>query len=477
MTRSLSDSVVHSNHGYLKFGSATCSSSGSGLSRSRDDGAVSVAGVDAVRALMGRRLREVRVSGGATLTRVARLTGAAVGAYLAALLLLDDPRPVLAPLTALLIVQVTLVGTITDTVRRILSVVAGVAIAIVFSAFVGFSWWSLALLCAGSILVGQLLRLGPHLLEVPISAMLVLAVGGSQHAALDRVTATVVGAAVGLLVNVLFPPAVQTRSAGAAIEQYAGQLAGLLDRAADGLTGRLGADQAAQWLDEARELSAEAAQVEQALARLEESRRLNPRAVGTASAAPGLRSGLSALEHAAVALRSLYRSLADRARHQPASEPLYSDEIGEVFAALLRDLARAVRDFGALIRVEPDEHSQPDSAELAAALDSAREARAKLTELLLVDPNADPESWQLHGALLAAADRVLRELDVEERARQREAQRQALADSATRAGVTAQRLRSATKAATRSVADAVAELPHPGARKGDGRARQPDNPG
>ena len=127
-----------------------------------------------------------------------RLTGAAVAAYLVALLLLDDPRPVLAPLTALLIVQVTLVGTITDTARRILSVVAGVALAIVFSAFVGFSWWSLALLIAASIMEGQVLRLGPHLLEVPISAMLVLAVGGSEHAALDRVTATVVGAAVGL---------------------------------------------------------------------------------------------------------------------------------------------------------------------------------------------------------------------------------------------------------------------------------------
>ena len=33
---------------------------------------------------------------------------------------------------------------------------------------------------AVSLVVGQLLRLGPHLLEVPISAMLVLAVGGAD---------------------------------------------------------------------------------------------------------------------------------------------------------------------------------------------------------------------------------------------------------------------------------------------------------
>ncbi|HXD24526.1 MAG TPA: hypothetical protein VN609_01245, partial [Propionibacteriaceae bacterium] len=53
-----------------------------------------------------------------------RLTSGAVAAYLAALLVLDDPRPVLAPLTALLVVQVTLVGTVADSLRRILSVIA-----------------------------------------------------------------------------------------------------------------------------------------------------------------------------------------------------------------------------------------------------------------------------------------------------------------------------------------------------------------
>jgi hypothetical protein len=97
---------------------------------------------------------------GAVTTRTLRLTGAAVAAYLAALLVLDDPRPVLAPLTALLVVQVTLVGTVADSLRRILSVIAGVAVAVGFSAFVGFSWWSLALIIAVSLLVGQFLRLG-----------------------------------------------------------------------------------------------------------------------------------------------------------------------------------------------------------------------------------------------------------------------------------------------------------------------------
>ena len=174
---------------------------------------------------------------GAVTTRTLRLTGAAVAAYLAALLVLDDPRPVLAPLTALLVVQVTLVGTVADSLRRILSVIAGVAVAVGFSAFVGFSWWSLALIIAVSLLVGQFLRLGDQQLEVPISAMLVLAVGGSETAATDRISATIVGAAVGLAVNVVFPPAVQSQSAGAAVEEYADEVAGLLEQVAEGMPG------------------------------------------------------------------------------------------------------------------------------------------------------------------------------------------------------------------------------------------------
>jgi hypothetical protein len=79
----------------------------------------------------------------------------------------------------------------------------------------------------------------------------------------------------------------------------------------------------------------------------------------------------------------------------------------------------------------------------------------------------------LHGALLAAADRVLRELDAEERARQRETQRQALAAGNTLAATAARRLRGATNAATRRITDAVTERPHrAGAPKTD--ARKPD---
>jgi uncharacterized membrane protein YgaE (UPF0421/DUF939 family) len=435
---------------------------------------VRLAPVEVVR----RTLTRVWARRGAIATRTLRLTGAAVAAYLAALLVLDDPRPVLAPLTALLVVQVTLVGTINDSLRRIASVVVGVAVAVGFSAFVGFTWWSLALIIAVSLLIGQFLHLGAHQLEVPISAMLVLAVGGSETAATDRISATIVGAAVGLAVNILFPPAVQSQSAGAAVEEYAKEVAGLLDQVAGSVRRPATREQIKTWLDEARYLTNQVPQVEAGLDELEASRRLNRHAIDTITSAPGLRSGLNALEHAALDLRALYRLLADVQLNPSSAGGLEDSDVRTAFATLLRDIATAIRDFGGLVRAEADDEGAAHPEELAAALDSAGEARARLTELLLVDPQTDPEQWQLTGALLTAADRALRELDLDERARLREARRRLLTGGeAIRAAVSTDRLLEATRSATHTVTDAVVDAVAEVPRRRAGhwvRGRDPD---
>jgi uncharacterized membrane protein YccC len=129
------------------------------------------------RRIAAAALDRLRQRGQKAVVRALRLTTAAAAAYLVADLLFPGTRPLLAPLTALLVVQVTLYSTLTTGLQRIASVVAGVVVAVLFSALVGFSWWSLALLIAAAILVGQLLQLREQMLEVPISAMLVLAVG------------------------------------------------------------------------------------------------------------------------------------------------------------------------------------------------------------------------------------------------------------------------------------------------------------
>src|SRR3954454_10192407 len=134
--------------------------------------------------------------------RTAKATLAAVLAYVAADLLHTTDAPILAPLTALLVVQLTVYETVAQSIQRVFSVLAGVLVAVGIATFVGLSWWSLGAVVAVSLAVGQFLRLGPHTAEVPISAMLVLAVGGpgAQNAATGRVYETLVGAVVGVAV-------------------------------------------------------------------------------------------------------------------------------------------------------------------------------------------------------------------------------------------------------------------------------------
>ncbi|HEY0487288.1 MAG TPA: aromatic acid exporter family protein [Mycobacteriales bacterium] len=375
----------------------------------------------------------VRERGRKALWRALRLTGAAVAAYVVADRVLSSYHPLaapplLAPLTALLIVQVTFFSTLTDSVKRVLSVVAGVVLAIVFSMTVGFSWWSLGALVAASIVVGQLLRLGDHLLEVPISAMLVLGVGAAaESVATSRIVETLIGAAVGVAVNVLWPPPVQTRSAGEAIDRFAEETAAFLERVADELVAGMLREHAGRWLEESRRLDGYVTRLDAALRRATESRRFNPRAVGTPDTGPALRAGLDTLEHCLVALRGLLRTIVEGAEVWPAGDEAKSLEVRDALAQLLRDLARAFRAFGAVLRVEVEgveDLAHVGDADLAAALEDLHRDRAALTRLLLVDPAGETHRWQLHGALLASVDRMLRELDVGERTRLRERLRQ-----------------------------------------------------
>src|SRR3954452_22501983 len=172
--------------------------------------------------------------------RTAKATLAAVLAYVAADLLGTSDAPILAPLTALLVVQLTVYETVAQGIQRVFSVLAGVLVAVGIATFVGLSWWSLGAVVAVSLAVGRFLHLGPRAVEVPISAMLVLAVGGAgaQGAAVGRVYETLIGAAVGLAVNFAVAPPVHVRPAGTAIAHLADHLAEFLR----GLAGELRQD-------------------------------------------------------------------------------------------------------------------------------------------------------------------------------------------------------------------------------------------
>jgi uncharacterized membrane protein YgaE (UPF0421/DUF939 family) len=345
--------------------------------------------------------------------RTAKTTLAAVLAYLLAVALLgDEVPPLLAPLTALLVAQLTIFETVKSGVERVGSVVAGVLVAVLVSNFVGLTWWSLGIVIFAALAIGTVLHLGDHTLEVPISAMLVLAVTGEAGtAAIDRVTETLIGAVTGVVVSFLLRPPVYVQPAGDAIGKLASDMAELLTSMGEELTEGWSSGQARAWADRARDLDRPLRAARVALARGEESLRLNPRQRRVREGASSLRAALAALEHAAVQLRAVTLDLADLAEAVEAkgqAEP----ELLVALGRLLAELGGGVAAFGQL--VAPEVAGPPrEAVPLHIALEIARTHRDVLAELMLVDARTDLELWHIQGSLLANVDRLLREIDLE----------------------------------------------------------------
>jgi uncharacterized membrane protein YgaE (UPF0421/DUF939 family) len=346
---------------------------------------------------------------------ITRMTLTAVFAYLLALQLPGaSTRSVLAPLTALLVVQATLFHTIRSAVQRVIGVTTGVLAAVAVSAYVPFSWWVLGLLIAGTLALGLMLRLREDTLEVPVSAMLIFAVD-SHAAATSRITETLVGAAAGLAAGLLFAP-LRVQPAKDAIGDLSRQMADLLGQMAAGLADEPDPRRAAEWLDRTRALRGEIERVDDALGQAEESVRLNPRRLRYPNPAAGLRDGVDTLERAATDLRVLARALADSARLDSGDSPVKDAETRARLAAVITELAASVRAYGQLIEADPEPSLSLPHAEAALSsvledhLEEAQRQQDRLADLLAADPAERPDGWPLRGEILAHVDRLRNEL-------------------------------------------------------------------
>jgi len=174
---------------------------------------------------------------------------------------------------------------------------------------------------------------------------------------------------------------------------------------------------AREWLDDARRITHDIPAVGAALLRAEEGRRLNLRAVRTPLVEPGLRQGLEALEHTAVAIRGLMRSVADAANGDWLDQD-HASEVLRDLAETFRSLAAGADAFGELVRDEGDvavSLSRDDIARLQDAQDGMLRARARLDAALTDAGPADVV--ELYAAARATVRRLQHELGLDERVR------------------------------------------------------------
>lgn len=171
------------------------------------------------------------------LLQVAKSALAIVAAWLLAGWLVQGPPPIFAAIAALLVVQPSINQSFTRAVERSVGVILGVVIAALLGLAFGSEPW-VALLSAGvALIVAWAARISAGATnQIAISALLVLALGtATPNYALDRVLETLIGAAIGIVVNAVLVPPVLVPAAREKVDTLGRELAAAMERLADAL--------------------------------------------------------------------------------------------------------------------------------------------------------------------------------------------------------------------------------------------------
>lgn len=171
------------------------------------------------------------------LLQVLKTSVAAVIAWVVAGFVVQQPLPIFAAIAALLVVQPSVTQSIEKGLERSIGVVAGVVIALGAGQIFGTSSWVILMVIVLAVVVAWALKLSAGSAnQIPISAMLVIALGGQNaEYAVDRIIETIIGAMIGLIVNlaivapVIVSPAhtavlLLTKHTAAALESLASAL-------------------------------------------------------------------------------------------------------------------------------------------------------------------------------------------------------------------------------------------------------------
>ncbi len=190
------------------------------------------------------------------LLQVLKTSVAAVVAWVVASFALQQPLPIFAAIAALLVVQPSVTQSIEKGLERSIGVVAGVAIAIGAGQLFGDHSWVILSVIIISIIVAWALRLGPGSAnQIPISAMLVIALGGQDSGyAFERIIETVIGALIGLIVNLAIVAPVFVSPARVAVASLTKRTTAVLESLARALSAPQSDAELRKLLDEARML-------------------------------------------------------------------------------------------------------------------------------------------------------------------------------------------------------------------------------
>lgn len=319
----------------------------------------------------------------------------AIAAWIACVALLGQPLPIFAAIAALLVVQPSVNQSVAKGIERSIGVIAGVIVAYLAGLAFGPQSWLVLAVVVVSLLIAWALKLGPGSSnQIPISAMLVLAIGAMDAGyAIDRIIETIIGAAAGLLINVAIVPPVLLAPAQRAVATLLNDCANILDRLAESLRQPQTRVELDALLRDARTTLTARDDAILALERAEESLHFNPRRSAHKTGLDHDRELLRRLRVLVTRIVGMTRAIHDR------YDPTLLDE--PTVGAIATELSRAAHDLRLLGR-DSDAIAATEVPTITAELP------ALTAPLMIARPH--PQHWILIGSLLEDLRRIREEI-------------------------------------------------------------------
>jgi uncharacterized membrane protein YgaE (UPF0421/DUF939 family) len=321
------------------------------------------------------------------------------------------PKPYFAPLAAILCLQATIAESLSRGVQRIAGVVAGIALAIVFTRWLGLNAWSLAFMVFVGMAAATRLKLGPQgIPQVAISALMVMAVGEAVRGyAWYRLFGTAIGAVVAIAVaGIVWPPDL-TPEASQSLRILAQGLSELLEDIRRDVNEGLTPAAAERHLVRARAVASGLDGAKRGFTRAETSLRWNPWHRAAKVRLKRLGQTLLVMDHVLMQIRGISRTLTlasqpDALEHPAA--PWCPAGRRVLLAEHLGLMADALREYGQLI----EKADQEAAWRLEEALGRGRASREKLLADIMHGAAPDRRGWVAVTAMVHDLEKMSQDL-------------------------------------------------------------------
>lgn len=334
------------------------------------------------------------------LVQAAKAAVAAAAAFLVARQV-HAPQSFMAPYAAVFMMTETVYRSLAEAGRIVGTLVLGVVLAFVTITVIPNVAIALPVAVFVGTAVGRWHRLGDSGIWVGVTALLMLAYGTADDTGylLYRALECVLGAAVGLAVNMFVLPPLHLRAGRGAVEEVAAELDELIRAIAGGLRADWDDGDARGWRRRARELEHVVRRAEDAHGRTRESTRYNPRWALRHRRRPDLRAQSQDLGTLYEIARQVQHITEALVAASTGAAPIAGEWFTRSYADLLDALAPAVA-------AHRDDRQPADTADVADALDRGRAWRRELVEDGVVADDGVRLDWSTQAALLLAVERA-----------------------------------------------------------------------